>query len=175
LDEVEPIIQELKPLKMPNIQPEASASQPPLLMSAHPLPLIQAQDENIEMYRRVQCYKPPLDINSIDEARAILAKDASNASANRYLGWWSLTHNEPLDAIFALDKATMSSMMLIPFHEVRLILSLGPLDSQSWYLLGRAYLQLYDYYEVDNTSELHLAHRSLQAAIWEKGWCPIIG
>lgn len=44
-------------------------------MSARPLPRIQAQDETIEMYRRVQFYKPPLKINSSDEARAILAED----------------------------------------------------------------------------------------------------
>lgn len=153
LDKLEPIIQELKPLNIQGIQPEASTSPPPLLMSAHPLPRIQAQDENIELYRRVQFYRPSLEIKSIDEARAILAEDALNASANRYSGWWSLTLNKPFLAAGALQKATTSS----------------PFDSQSWYLLGRAYLKLHEF---NYDEALRLAHGCFQAAVRGNSLCP---
>lgn len=167
LDKVEPIIQEN--LNMQDIQPEASASPPLPLMSEHRLPRIRAQEETIEMYRRVQLYKSPPEINSIYEARAILAEDASNASANRYLGWWSLTHDEPFLAATSLERATMSSMILVSFHGIRLIFFSDPFDGQSWYLLGRAYLELH---ETKHPSALLLAYDCFQAAVYGNGRCP---
>lgn len=63
----------------------------------------------------------------------------------------------------------MSSMISVSFHGIRLIFFSDPFDSQSWYLLGRAYLELH---ETKYRSALLLANGCFQAAIRGNGSCP---
>lgn len=109
LAKTEPLLKETEAVIEESTEAGASTSLPSPPLNPRPLSSIQVPDEDIKLYRRVQFYEPSPEINSVDEAREILATDEFNAPANRYLGWWNLRYNDPSLVVGALEKAAMSS------------------------------------------------------------------
>lgn len=134
----------------------------PLHVKGPFLPAVQPFDDDINCFRRIHTINSINPVKNLEEAFALLKEDPKNARALQFLAWFGYPHRnniqeEPrkvqlLESIIDVLEISIISGMLV---DLSLVVScaqwnnerifIAPHDSQTWYLLGRAYMDIQQY------------------------------
>jgi len=141
------------------------------------LPFIDHDESEIALFRRIHLLDYVEPVKSLAEAETLLQNNSRDARAHQYLGWRLLRGNEivpdPEKALQSLKISVEEGVFLvIDRMSLRSDFSnvvLDPDSAQTWYLLGRTYMQLDPGQHVDPLREAHAAY---QESVYRAGRSP---
>ncbi|KAL9062897.1 MAG: hypothetical protein Q9157_008556 [Trypethelium eluteriae] len=122
-------------------------------------PIKPLPGERANNFRRIHLFEHRDPITSPEEAQEILKGDSSDARANQFLGWYSLTSNtDGPTAVSFLERAIESD-------------GTGG-DGQSWYLIARAY-EMYAHKQQDRDARVEVFNMAFRAYMQSLKYSPL--